>query len=80
MVGYVIGSAFNIAIEDQIECLTPGLAAATASAPISNAVAIVFTFIVHMIAFAAIWATILRNETVKPIIIRHDFISFLAIF
>ena len=80
MVGYVIGSAFNIAIEDQIECLTPGLAAATASAPISDTFAIVLTLIVRMIAFAAIGATILRNETVKPIIIRHAFISFLAIF
>ena len=78
--GYVIGSAFNIAIEDQIECLTPGLAAATASAPISNAVAVELRLTGHIIAFAAIRATILRIETVKPIIIRHDFISFLAIF
>ena len=63
-----------------MECLTPGVAAATASAPISNAFAVELRLTGHIIAFAAIWATILRNEAVKPIIIRHDFISFLAIF
>ena len=64
MVGYVIGSAFNIAIEDQIVCLTPGLAAATASAPISNAFAVELRLTGHIIVFAAIRATILRIETV----------------
>ena len=80
MVGYALGLAFKVTIEDQIECLTPGLAATTASAPISNAVAIELRLTGHIIAFAAIRATILRIETVKPIIIRHAFISFLVIF
>ena len=80
MVVSVIGSVFKVTIKDHMECLTPGLAAATASAPISNAFAVELRLTGHIIVFTAIRTTILRIETVKQIIISHAFISFLVIF